>query len=372
MNEIFDKLVLFLYCTTLYLFHSNNFFMVIPFILSIVLSCLFIYFEDARIKLVGNIIFILICLFMPDYIIFLPLLLYDIFRTKYQLASLSVILLFIANHRAYTPLIISFTFIILIIGYLLRYKTFTLNKLLVDYNELRDTSTRMSQLLEEKNQSLLKNQDYEINLATLNERNRIAREIHDNIGHLLSRALLQIGALLTVSKEEETKEGLRLLKDSISDGMDQIRNSIHKMYEESVDLYIQIDQLVKDFTFCNISFDYDIKNQPDLSLRHSIIAICKEALANIIRHSNATKAGIILREHPAMYQLVVYDNGHLSEDDKKNLSDSNEIFTKGNGIGLRNIYDRVMSFRGNININVDQGFRIFITIPKKSDSATHN
>jgi signal transduction histidine kinase len=224
----------------------------------------------------------------------------------------------------------------------------------------------MSQLLEEKNQSLLKNQDYEINLATLNERNRISKEIHDNIGHLLSRALLQVGALLTITKEDITKDGLSSLKDSLSGGMDQIRNSIHHMYDESIDLYVQIEHLVKEFTFCPIIYEYDIKNTPAIQLKHNIIGIIKEALANIIRHSNATKVTIILREHPAMYQLVVQDNGAIDERLQKDLSPIFEKQEYGDGMGLRNISDRVKSFGGNINLSVDHGFKLFITFPKNT------
>lgn len=44
-------------------------------------------------------------------------------------------------------------------------------------------------------------------LATLNERNRIAREIHDNVGHLLSRSLLQVGALQVVNRDETVRQG---------------------------------------------------------------------------------------------------------------------------------------------------------------------
>ena len=66
----------------------------------------------------------------------------------------------------------------------------------------------------EKEQGVNARQDYEINLATLNERNRIARDIHDNVGHLLTRSILQIGALLTIYKDNTIKEGLNSIKDT--------------------------------------------------------------------------------------------------------------------------------------------------------------
>jgi signal transduction histidine kinase len=260
---------------------------------------------------------------------------------------------------------LTFTTLILSIAFLLKWKTDKLNSIKNEYNELRDNTTAMSMLLEEKNQSLLQNQDYEINLATLNERNRISKEIHDNIGHLLSRALLQVGALLTISKEDTIREGLADLKDSLSAGMDQIRNSIHNMYDESIDLYTQVDQLVKDFNFCPIHYEYDVNNPPKTPLKHAIIAIIKETLSNIIRHSKATKVTLILREHPAMYQLVIQDNQVLEEQKAHTLIKAFENQEFGDGMGLHNIYDRVKGFGGNINISVENGYKLFITFPKR-------
>jgi signal transduction histidine kinase len=260
---------------------------------------------------------------------------------------------------------LSFTTLILVIAYLLKFKTDKLSTLKGEYNDLRDTSTAMSLLLEEKNQSLLKNQDYEINLATLNERNRISKEIHDNIGHLLSRALLQVGAMLTIAKEELLREGLSDLKTSLSDGMDQIRNSIHNMYDESIDLYSQVEHLVKNFTFCPIHFEYDVNNPPKTQLKHAMIAIIKETLSNIMRHSQASKVTLILREHPAMYQLVIQDNQVLEDDKAQYLRKAFEQQEFGDGMGLHNIYDRVKSFGGNINVSVENGFKLFITFPIK-------
>ena len=61
---------------------------------------------------------------------------------------------------------------------------------------------------------------------------------------------------------------------------------------------------------------------------------------------------IYLNEHPAFYQLIIKDNG------------SYIIYNNDNGIGLQNIRDRVTALNGSLNISVDDGFRIFISIPK--------
>ena len=365
MYEIIDKLVLFISCLALYLFEVTSSFYIVPVIIAVVLSCLFVYYEDGRLRLTGVVIYGVLCLLMPWYIIFLPLVLYDILHTRFQYGILFLPVLYLTYFDQYTAMTLTVTTLIMIIAYLLKVKTDQLKLLKEEYNELRDDSTALSHLLEEKNQSLLKNQDYEINLAMLNERNRISKEIHDNVGHLLSRSLLQVGALLTIAKENLLREGLSDLKESLSDGMDQIRSSIHNMYDESIDLYAQINQLVKDFTFCPVQYEYDINTPPSLQLKHAMIAITKEALSNIIRHSHATKVSVLLREHPAMYQLVLQDNGALEEYKKKALVKAFEAQEYGDGMGLHNIFDRVKSFDGNINISVENGFMLFITFPRK-------
>lgn len=367
MTEIIDKVILFLCTLVLFLFHGNILLAVIPVILSIVLSSLFSYFEINPIRLSGILIYGIICIFIPEYIIFLPLLLYDLLQSRYQYTGLIIPLLFFINRSSYTPPIYAFTTVFMALSYLLKYRTDKMNILQLEYNDLRDTSSSFSQVLEEKNRSILQNQDYEINLATLNERNRISREIHDHIGHLLSRALLQVGALITIAKEDPLREELIVLKGSLSQGMDDIRNSIHKMYDESIDLYVQIELLTKSFTFCPLHFEYDISTPPPLVVKHSLIAITKEALANIIRHSNGNQASIILREHPAMYQLIIQDNGSLVDSKKDLIKKQIGPVADGANMGLKNISNRVTGFGGNLYITIDNGFKIFITIPKNSE-----
>jgi signal transduction histidine kinase len=365
MFEIHDKILLFLCCFALYMLEVTSEYAIVPIILAVLFSCLSTYLDDRRLKLGFFLIYIACCQLIPDCFVFLPLIIYDIALYDYQVLSFLALFPLFLNFHHYSLDIVIFSFVFFILAWTIKYKTISSARLQAEFNELRDTSKELSLLQEQKNQSILENQDYEVNVATLNERNRISKDIHDNIGHLLSRSLLQIGALLTISKEEVTREGLTALKESISGGMDSIRSSIHNMHDESIDLYTNIDTLVKDFTFCSISFEYDMKSNPEIKLKYSFIAIIKEALANIIKHSNAAKVQVCVREHPAMYQLIILDNGTMDEQKQLKLSKLIENQLYYDGIGIQNITDRVKSLHGNINISLDKGFKIFITIPKE-------
>lgn len=364
MAEIHDKLLLFFSCFILYLLEVHWEYSIIPVLLAVIASSLSTYMEDRRLKLGFFLIYIACCQLIPYCFVFLPLIIYDIAYYDYQFLSLLILFPFFLNFNYFSPAIIAITILFFILSWIIKYRSLTYQRIRLEYNELQDTSKELALLQEQKNQSILENQDYEINVATLNERNRISKDIHDNIGHLLSRSLLQIGALLTITKEETTREGLTSLKDSISSGMDSIRSSIHNMHDESIDLYTVIDTLVKDFTFSKINFEYDLKSSPDIKLKYTFIAIIKEGLANIIKHSNATKVQISLREHPAMYQLILSDNGVIEDTKQLRLKRLFENQVYQEGMGIQNITDRVRSFQGNINFNFEEGFRIFISIPK--------
>ena len=190
--------------------------------------------------------------------------------------------------------------IFLIVVYILKYRTISLQNMKKEYYELQYKAKEVSMQLEKKNKSLMEKQDYEINLATLNERNRIARDIHDNVGHMLSRSILQIGALLTMNKDENIKESLNSIKDTLTEAMDNIRTSVHDLHEESIDLKTEVQKLIENMETLAINFDYDIESNPDKEIKYCFISVIKEALANVIKHSNATRVSIILREHPAL------------------------------------------------------------------------
>lgn len=77
-------------------------------------------------------------------------------------------------------------------------------------------------------------QETQLALQIVEERNRIARDIHDNVGHLLSSAILQIGALEMINQEPKLKEPLENLSATVHTGMDRIRQSVHDLHETSI------------------------------------------------------------------------------------------------------------------------------------------
>jgi len=326
--------------------------MIIPILAAVIFSGTLSCLEDQRIITVIFIVYIVICFFQPLALFFIPLICYDVLLFKFRWIWALALMPYLSNINQLLTVQRGLIPAITVTAYILKYRSVSFEKIKKDYFHLRDNTKEISIQLEKKNKSLLEKQDYEINLAMLKERNRIARDIHDNVGHMLSRSILQIGALLAVNKDTETKESLRSIKDTLSEAMDSIRRSVHDLHDESINLEIEIQSLISNFNFCPVEFYYDVESNPDKNLEYCFIAIVKEALSNIAKHSNAAKASVKIIEHPALYQLVIEDNGNQN-DCKSN-----------NGMGLKNISDRVAAFDGNVNISTDKGFRIFISIPK--------
>lgn len=353
MNKLLDKLIVFIFCIVLFLQNVHGTYLVVPVIAAVTVGALGSYFDDERLRLLGFAVYLGVCFFAPFFIFFIPLVCYDILLTKWQWSILMILVAAGVNFSSIPTLVYLLLFLLIILTWLMKRRTDSFRKMKDEYTGLRDSAKEFSIQLENKNKELMEKQDYEINLATLNERNRIAREIHDSVGHLLSSSILQIGALMAVCKDKAVGENLLTLKDTLSKGMDSIRDSIHNLYEESVDLYVEINTLTKNFSFCSLSLDYDIPGNPDKKYKYAFLSILKEALANIIKHSNATSVRVSLREHPALYQLVVKDNGTL------------ESRQKEAGLGLKNITGRVEGLGGIVNFSNENGFTIFISIPKE-------
>ena len=154
---------------------------------------------------------------------------------------------------------------------------------------------------------------------------------------------------------------LEILEDSLNSAMNSIRSSVHDLHDVAVNLEEVEKSLVSEFTFCQADLSYDMSRVVPREVIYCFISITKEALANVIRHSNATKVSVIVREHPALYQLCMRDNGTAEG-----------FGQRQEGIGIANMKERVNALNGTIQITAKNGFRIFITIPKLEGKTEEN
>lgn len=365
MMRISDKLLLLSGCGILYYFAQNSLFMLIPLGIVAIISALGTIFHIPHITFAGYLLYLGSCCFFPLFSIFVPVLIYDLQFTIYKWSIFLCVLPYLLFWDSFSAIIAVFSILFFAVSIMLYYKTSYIEVLQKDYDTFRATSRELAFVQEEKNKSILANQDYEIKTATLNERNRISKEIHDHIGHLLSRSLLQIGALLTITHEEPVKEGLCDLKASISEGMDSIRASIHNMHDESVDLEGSIYKLVKGFTFCPLDFRYQLHSVPILEIKYCFIAITKESLANIQKHSNAAQVSIELTENESQYSMSIEDNGTIPVKTALLMQKCQARGEYPEGLGLQSMHDRMKCLGGTFTIDTSRGFKITVKIPKE-------
>lgn len=110
-----------------------------------------------------------------------------------------------------------------------------------------------------------------------------------------------------------------------------------------------------------IAFTYDMSAAVPRNVKYCFLAITKESLANVVRHSNATRVSLYFCEHPGFYQMLVEDNGT----DIK-VKEAQIAKAQVSGIGLSNMRERVEALGGTIAFLTDKGFEIRISVPKMS------
>lgn len=347
-----DQLLLTLCCCTLAFFSAQGAMVIVAWLCALTLCALCAYSQSPRLLWMGTCAYCALGVAFAPYALFLPLLAYQIMDSGHEWLFFACAAMLLMQIARLSPLALLFTALFCALACLLRRRSDVLAHTRQSLWNLRDESTEMAMHLAEKNKDLMEKQEYEVHLATLAERNRIAREIHDNVGHMLSSAILQVGALRAVNAQPSLAPSLQTLSQTLGEAMDSIRTSVHDLHDDSIDLHVQLQTMAQRFTFCPLTLEDGIQGQVEKDVRYCLIMVAKEALSNVAKHSNATHVRVVLREHPALYQLIVEDNGTRVEQ------------PAAPGLGLRNMQERVQALHGQFRVQVDKGFRIFVSLPK--------
>ncbi len=195
-------------------------------------------------------------------------------------------------------------------------------------------------------------------LATDLERNRIARDIHDTLGHSLTSLDVQIELAQRVQSTEPARaqQAIDLAKKLSSQALDNVRQALGTMKRSNFDLTEAIVALAEQNHPFQIIVDVRF---PQLSLQSSyqLYCIIQESITNIQKHAQANRVTIESRIVDRGTILEICDNGN-----------GFDLHRPHAGFGLRNMKERVQCLGGEFNLdsNIGQGTQIKIFVPASS------
>lgn len=366
MSIYIDKIILYLTGAFLIYREISIPYDIIFLLFGVIVFGITCYLENSENYTVAKIVYVILPLagfFYVRMIPFVPIILYSVAYTSFKQFRFTIpYSIFVSG------LIVRFAFgldwdymsLIWLIGIcilsvLLGYKTGIIINQDHAIKKIRDDTTEKNNYLTSLNKSLVANMDNEVKIATLSERNRIAREIHDNVGHMLSRSILQLGAIRTIHKSESIEKELEPLQETLNMAMNNIRESVHDLHKESFDVKDAASKILEDLKNFNVTFDCDFSKAADKEVKYAFLTILKEATTNIEKYSNGDKVKVAMRELEDYYQMLIEDNGNKHV----NITHANA------GIGISNMKERVQKLKGIITFSGENGFRIFISVPKQ-------
>lgn len=199
-------------------------------------------------------------------------------------------------------------------------------------------------------------------IAVLRERNRISREIHDNVGHALSTIIIQLGAIENIVKDNSPvgSEMTKNLRIFTKKSMEDVRNAVRAMKPREFENYegiISISEMVKNFKkLTNIEVNLRVSDniwRINSDQTMTLYRIVQEFLSNSLRHGKATEVNIFLNFTDDFLRVHMKDNG---------IGCSKVI----SGIGLKSIKERAAIFGGTMEYNTGEGkgFELVITMDK--------
>lgn len=202
-----------------------------------------------------------------------------------------------------------------------------------------------------------------------NERKRLAKDLHDDLGPLLSTVKMSLSALKKQENTTQSKEILQNLDNVIIEALKSIKDISNNLSPHVLDNF-GLDKAINNFlqkitTTGSIDIEYrsNLKNLRIESNAESVLyrVIC-ELINNTIKHANAKSIKITL--HYDVYAVCLNYS-----DDGRGFELDNLFKPQEKGTGLYNIYSRVNSLKGRININSqpEQGTEVEIKIPFGND-----
>lgn len=213
--------------------------------------------------------------------------------------------------------------------------------------------------LKEMNEQLQDYAQMTEKMAETRERNRIAREIHDTLGHTMTGLSAGIDACIAMIdfSVDATKEQLNKISLVARQGIKDIRRSVNKLRPDALEhsgLQEALEKMIEEtMQVSDVKINYDCQvevlkfNQDEEDMIYRVV---QESITNAIRHGKAKKINVTLWKEDKWLNLVIKDNGIGCQ----------EIHT---GFGLIHIEERIKMLKGTVEYDGSDGFTVTARIP---------
>lgn len=226
-------------------------------------------------------------------------------------------------------------------------------------NYLYSQLSQKNEELENANEELKQLADIKEKMGKTKERNRLAREIHDTLGHTLTGISAGIDACLTMidSNPQVTKKQLEVIAKVTRDGIGEIRRSVSELRPDALDrlsLESAIRKMIENMTSvtqAEVFFQCDSENLKfDEDEENTIYRVIQESITNALRHGKASKIWVTIRKENSALHLQIQDNGIGCTDMKK-------------GFGTKHMQERIQMLHGTVSYKSENGFLVDAVIP---------
>lgn len=206
-------------------------------------------------------------------------------------------------------------------------------------------------VLEQEKYTLLTEQDNIARISMLDERDRIAVTLHDNLGHELTAALLASRAFETTSPELGDNTSYQALKLRLENAVEALKRTVHNTKTLEPYGYEHFKAMIDNFTYAKVQ----LKMPDDISAISAnrwgaLNSVLKEALTNIQKHAHPTLVEISLSIIHPRIKLIVKNDGINTT-------------TTPHGVGLRFMRKRLEQFGGTLTVQKSFTFTLMCTLP---------
>ena len=241
------------------------------------------------------------------------------------------------------------------------------------FTSQKDENERIRKLNEQLNQANDRLRDYAINMermTEMRERNRLAREIHDTLGHTLTGIIMgaDAGLALFDVAPEESRKRIEIVAQSARDGLTDVRRSIKALRPDALErssLTQALEELVENFrltTSAQIAYFQEAEQlQLDQDEEDALYRVVQEGMTNAVRHGKADRIEIRITRAGNTVSVSVRDNGTGNKSSEE-------------GFGLRHMRERLEMLGGALsygNLSQDAadgytGFFIVVRLPVRN------